>query len=327
MKSKMLTQAVLAVAAVTVGLVAASPAHAWDWFRRETAEVREGNRALNDGQARAALEHYDRARARLPSAPGLSLDRGLALLAAGDLEGAKTALLEASEPPATPELRAQAFYNLGIAFYREGERPAEDGENEDPSEQKRLFTEAADAFVRALRSRPGFADAAWNLELARRRIAEAEEAERAQQQEEEEQAENEDEPNEGEEQEKTEENETGESGDKAEDGGDENEDASPESQDEPDEPDEPDPQGGSDGANQAGEPERGDGADEGQPEPGPNQDPPSPPDPSPAQPPEASPDRLSPEQRQILDALQNREENFQRYRAGQGRRRPVQQDW
>ena len=44
----------------------------------------------------------------------------------------------------------------------------------------RLLREAADAFRRSLRARPGNRDAAWNLELALRRIREQEEQQQQQ---------------------------------------------------------------------------------------------------------------------------------------------------
>jgi Ca-activated chloride channel family protein len=155
----------------------ATPAHAWDPFLRANPEVEDGNRAMRDGDHQGALEAYDRAARELPSEPGVHLNRGLALLAQGEVERAREAFLVAAEPPAGNEIQADAYYDMGNAFYREADRFAQ---QEDHQNAQRLFREAADAYRRSLRARPGNRDAAWNLELAMRRIREQEEQQRQQ---------------------------------------------------------------------------------------------------------------------------------------------------
>ncbi len=140
-----------------------------DPFLTANHHVETGNREMAAGHHDAALHAYDQAARELPSSGGVHLDRGLALLAAGKLDKAREALLMASEPPATSSIRADAYYDLGVAFYREGDQKA--GSN-DHQEAQRLFREAADAFRHSLRARPGNHAAGWNLELALRRIHE-----------------------------------------------------------------------------------------------------------------------------------------------------------
>lgn len=129
--------------------------HADAWFRSRNADIEAGNERLRKKDAAGALTRYDAAARRLPSSPGVHLDRGLALLAQKKYAPARQALLLATEPPASAQLRADAYYNLGLAFLHE-QNPAE----------------AVDAFRRALQARPGDQNAAWNLELALRRLQE-----------------------------------------------------------------------------------------------------------------------------------------------------------
>jgi Ca-activated chloride channel family protein len=218
-----------ALAALAVWLAPAR-ARAWEWrdlFRREQADVAEGNARLRAGDAESALRAYDRALRAHPDEARVHLDRGLALLAKGDLAKAREEFLRATEPPASAELRAAAYYDMGLAFFREAEAAAQAAADAvlaaggaqpgtapavggggapvgaggagppvagvgtggaapgaaparaDHRASARLFREAADAFRRSLRLRPGNRDAAWNLELALRRARAEDEAQRA----------------------------------------------------------------------------------------------------------------------------------------------------
>jgi Ca-activated chloride channel family protein len=156
--------AILAIAAL---VFAPAKAAAWDLFRSENADVREGNSRMEAGQPQAALEAYERAARALPGEPAVHLDRGIALLEAGRLDEAREALRIATEPPAPSPIRAAAHYDLGLVFYRQAEAAAAAG---DHAQAQRLFREAADQFRSSLRQQPGNRDAGWNLELALRRI-------------------------------------------------------------------------------------------------------------------------------------------------------------
>ncbi|MCU0677344.1 MAG: hypothetical protein MUE69_31710 [Myxococcota bacterium] len=143
-----------------------------------------GNERLRANDANGALQSYDRAARALPNEAGVQLNRGLALLAANDLAQAREALLRATDPQAPRELRADAYYDLGLAFYREGDALAA---TEDHQGAQAQFREAVDAFRRSLRLRPGDRQTAWNLELALRRIREEQERQEQQEQEQQEQ--------------------------------------------------------------------------------------------------------------------------------------------
>jgi Ca-activated chloride channel family protein len=166
----------------TVLLLLAAPALAraegWSWLRSENGNVREGNQKLVGGDHKSALAAYDRAARELPSAGGVHLDRGLALLKQGDLAAAREAFRLGTQPPASSAVRADAYYDLGIAFYKEADAHA--GEKKHDEAQK-MFREAADAFKRSMRLRPGDRNSAWNYELTARRIREQEEEQKKEQ--------------------------------------------------------------------------------------------------------------------------------------------------
>ncbi|HEY2735177.1 MAG TPA: tetratricopeptide repeat protein, partial [Polyangiales bacterium] len=142
------------------------------FLRSENSRVQEGNEQLGKGDAKAALESYNRASHELPDAAGVQLNRGLALLKQGDLPKAREALLSATQPNAPGSVRADAYEDLSLAFYREADSLA--GQNNHKDAQK-LFRESLDAAKRSLRLRPGDPNTAWNLELASRRIREEDE--------------------------------------------------------------------------------------------------------------------------------------------------------
>ncbi len=157
----------------------AARAEGWSWLRSENSSVREGNQKLKAGDKKGALAAYDRAAHELPSVGGVHLDRGLALLSQDKLSQARDALQLATQPPAPSAVRADAYYDLGIGFYKEADARA--GEKKHDEAQK-LFRQAADAFKHALRMRPGDRNAAWNYELAARRIREQQEKQKQQEQ-------------------------------------------------------------------------------------------------------------------------------------------------
>jgi Mg-chelatase subunit ChlI len=98
---------------------------------------------------------------------------------AGDANAARTALQLATQPPASPEVRADAYYDLGVSFFRDADAHA--GKNEHEDAQK-MFREAADAFKQSLRLRSGDHNTAWNYELSARRVVEQQEKQKQKEQ-------------------------------------------------------------------------------------------------------------------------------------------------
>src|SRR6185436_12132606 len=112
----------------------------------------EGNAKLRQGQAKEALEAYDRAARKVPASdPALHFNRGAALSALGKHEEAGQEFLRATEAK-DQGLRGSAFYNLGNSFFRRNQ-----------------VKEAIEAYKRSLTVNPKDERAKWNLELALRR--------------------------------------------------------------------------------------------------------------------------------------------------------------
>jgi Ca-activated chloride channel family protein len=139
------------------------------WLRTQNGHIEDGNALLAKGDAKSALAEYDKAARQLPEDTGVQLDRGLALLKIGELAKAREALVSATGGSGSPCVRADAYQNLALAFYRDGDALAGQKKHE---EAQHMFQEALDAAKRSLRLRPGDASAAWNLELAARRLRE-----------------------------------------------------------------------------------------------------------------------------------------------------------
>jgi Ca-activated chloride channel homolog len=120
-------------------------------LRSRNGEVEQGNALLKGGNAEEALKHYDKAIAALPAEPGAHFDRGAALYTLQRFDEAGQEFLRATEAK-DGALKAQAFYNLGNAFFK-----------------KEKFKEAIEAYKRTLALDPRDEHAKWNLELALRK--------------------------------------------------------------------------------------------------------------------------------------------------------------
>lgn len=316
-------------------LLAPASASAWDPFLVPNDHVEDGNARMADEDPSGALHHYEQAARQLPNEPGVHLNRGLALLDAGELDRALEAFEVAAEPGGPREIRADAYYDMGLVYYQQGDAAAAE---EDHQEAQRLFREAAERFRQSLRQRPGNADAGWNLELALRRLHEEEEAQEQQEQEEQEQ----------EEQEQQEQNQDQQQQNQDQQGQDQQqqdqdqqqqdqqqgEDEQPQDQQGQDEQpqdsegDEGEPQEDEGGSEESDDEQPSDDSSdqgEGQPQEGDGQ---QPPEPQPST--EGTREAMPEEHRRVLDALQDGEDNLERHRArsraAQERRR-VEQDW
>jgi tetratricopeptide (TPR) repeat protein len=126
-------------------------------FESRNGDVEKGNAALQAGKAEEALQHYDKAVARLPAEPGVHFDRGAALYALSRFEEAGQEFLRATEGP-DEALKAAAFRSLGNALSRQEKHK-----------------DAVEAYKRALALRPDDKAAKWNLEIALRKQKEEEE--------------------------------------------------------------------------------------------------------------------------------------------------------
>jgi hypothetical protein len=285
-------------------------------LRMENSKVRDGNDKLTKGDAKGALEAYTLAARELPEAPGVQLDRGLALLKSGDLGKARESFLSATAPTAPGPLRADAYQNLALSFYRDGDQLA--GQNKH-KEAQQMFRESVDAGKRSLRLRPGDANTAWNLELASRRIREEEQKQK-----------DEDEKNKQDDKDKDKDKDKNQDQDK-QSGDDQKKDDSDKSDPQKDQANKDQPKDQNDGKKPDQKPEdqqakQDPGKDQKQPEQPKDGQEKSGADSQE----EAQSPQLPAEAEQALDALGNSEENFERYRARQRasrERRAPEKDW
>jgi len=118
--------------------------------------VKEGNRALEKGDAKAAMEAYGQALERAPGSPEILFDTGLARAAGGDTGGAREAFL-AALAGGGEGLRGPIEYNVGNTYFAE-----------------QNYASAAKAYRAALAANAADQDAKANLELTLRRMAEQE---------------------------------------------------------------------------------------------------------------------------------------------------------
>ena len=152
---------------------------AWNPLRSENSNVKKGNTLMSKHQYSDALQAYDKAAEKLPDTPGIQLNRGLALFGEDQTDSAKEAFLQAADPSFPVPLRADAYYDLGVAFATQGDTLAEQKEHDKAIAQ---YREAVDAFKRSLRIQPADRNAAWNLEYAQARIVEQEQQQQDEQQ-------------------------------------------------------------------------------------------------------------------------------------------------
>lgn len=288
---------------VVVATAAPSSALAWSPLRAENPNVKEGNARMAKEEYPAALESYDAAARELPAERGVQLNRGLALLAQDLTEQSKEAFLAAADPSAPPEVRADAYYDLGIAYAREGDALAEQESHEEASAH---FREAADAFKRSLRVQPGNRDAAWNLEYALQRIREQEQKQQEQEQQQEPQDQDpQDQQQQDQEQEQKQQEQDPQDQEPQDEG--ENQDAPPEEPQQGEDEPTPEPEGGEDSEDQEPQPRDQTG-----------------------QPEESPPQEMAREDvDRFLDALEQNERNLplERARRRSAGRRPPEKDW
>ncbi len=153
--------------ALVIAIGFAPTARAWDPFRSESSDVRRGNEHLQKGQHAEALEAYETASRKLPKDSGVQLNRGLALMASDKLDAAREAFKLATQGSASREVRAESYYDLGLAFMQQAEAASKADKLD---EAQGFLRESVDAFKSSLRNGPKNHDAAWNLELAQRRL-------------------------------------------------------------------------------------------------------------------------------------------------------------
>ena len=130
------------------------------------ADIDAGVAAYTAGDSDAALASYTAAEADLGERPEIHFNRGLALLAKGDKDGARKAFEHGTESEVST-VHASAEYELGNI-----ELDAE------------AFEPAIEHYIKCLTLQPGHANAKWNLELALLKKQQKEDEEKKKQEEE-----------------------------------------------------------------------------------------------------------------------------------------------
>ena len=127
--------------------------------------------AYQKGDFTAAEQAYGAAAQRDPNKPLLQFNTGTAAYRAGQFPRAAQAFEQSisRSPSSDPKRLANqedAYYNLGNALYRTGQKT----EQTDPQETLQKWTEAVKAYETALQLRAGDADSKYNRDLVKRKI-------------------------------------------------------------------------------------------------------------------------------------------------------------
>ena len=142
------------------------------------ASPQSAQRAYQKGDFASAERQYAQAAKATPSDPRLSFNLGAAAYRKGEFDRAGKAF-ESALRSDNLKLQGQAYYNLGNASYRLGETTLAKKEIE---ATKRRWKQAIGEYQGALRLRPDDADARFNLEFVKKRLADLERQQKQQKQ-------------------------------------------------------------------------------------------------------------------------------------------------
>jgi Ca-activated chloride channel family protein len=142
------------------------------------ASPQSAESAYRKGDFGAAEQQYAAAAKGAPSDPRLSFNLGAAAYRKGDFDEASEAF-ESTLRAEDLGLQEQAYYNLGNTSFRVGEAKLA---NKDVEATKGAWKRAIGEYEGALRLRADDADARFNLELVKRRLADLEKKEEQQKQ-------------------------------------------------------------------------------------------------------------------------------------------------
>ncbi len=145
--------------------------------RLAQASPADAERAYHTGHYREAAKEYDRAIAKRPSDAQLQYNSGAAAYKAGDFGAAQTAFERALHSD-RPELQQEAYYDLGNALYRDGQKSAQ----LKPEQTREQWKRAIGAYESAIALDGKDADAVFNRDLVKRQLAALERQQQQQQQ-------------------------------------------------------------------------------------------------------------------------------------------------
>jgi Ca-activated chloride channel family protein len=139
--------------------------------KRAHADPLTAEQAYKKGNYTAAAQDYAAAAQRDPAKPALQYNLGTAAYRAGQFPQAVKAFQQAisKSPSSDPKRLADqedAYYDLGNALYRAGEKSAQSA----PQETLQQWNDAVKAYETALQLRPDDADSKYNRDLVKRKI-------------------------------------------------------------------------------------------------------------------------------------------------------------
>jgi len=134
---------------------------------RADASVQDAEKAYAAGKFDDAAREYAAEQARHPKDARLAIDAGSAAYRAGHYDAAEAAF-DAALKSADPKLQQRVLYDLGDARYRLGETTVATA----PETTKERWKSALDAYEGALALAPKDADALYNRDLVKRKLAE-----------------------------------------------------------------------------------------------------------------------------------------------------------
>ncbi len=125
------------------------------YSQKEKKRVRQGNTEFSEGNYPDAEKEYRKALMEKPGYIKGTFNLGDAMYEQENYEESNKLFTEVVEREATPDQKADAYYNLGNTFMKENK-----------------FQESIDAYKNSLRLEPDNSDAKYNLEYARKKLKE-----------------------------------------------------------------------------------------------------------------------------------------------------------
>jgi tetratricopeptide (TPR) repeat protein len=127
--------------------------------------IRQGNDAFAVKEYEAAATCYRHAASILPASPQVQFDLGVAMYKAGLYYAAAPAFAQAADRARDPKLQARSLLGEGNSFFRTAS-PS------DLSQAIRTLERAIELYSSALAADPKIPDAAYNLEIAKKKLEE-----------------------------------------------------------------------------------------------------------------------------------------------------------
>ena len=125
--------------------------------------VKKGNALFSSGKYDEAISTYDEAAVDDPESPYIYFNKGTALYKKEDYAGARDAFRQAAIKTKNIALEAKSKFNLGLCFFREGDRQ----KDSDLKKTLEAYESSVQSFQEVQALDPKFFEAAENIEMVR----------------------------------------------------------------------------------------------------------------------------------------------------------------